>query len=57
MSDLQSGTYIVFGKSTNQPIGRALAEDKSLGPKRVVNLPGGVEAPKVRLRRYPMFRY
>ncbi len=45
---LKSGTYIISSVSADSYIGRNLAEDLSLNPKRVIILPKGVEAPKVR---------
>ncbi|KJA18990.1 hypothetical protein HYPSUDRAFT_190357 [Hypholoma sublateritium FD-334 SS-4] len=45
---LKSGTYIISSKSEDSYVGRNSVEDKSLHPKRVVVLPQGIEAPKVR---------
>ncbi len=45
---LKSGTYIIASVSQDSYVGRKQNEDKSLLPKRVVVLPQGVEAPKVR---------
>ncbi|KAK7027239.1 hypothetical protein VNI00_015328 [Paramarasmius palmivorus] len=43
---LKSGLYTIRCKATDNYIGRSENEDKSLNPKRVINLPEGVEAPK-----------
>ncbi len=45
---LKSGTYIIASKSEESYVGRMQNEDHSLLPKRVIVLPKGVEAPKVR---------
>ncbi|THG95045.1 hypothetical protein EW026_g6535 [Hermanssonia centrifuga] len=42
---LKEGNYIIRNRAQGQFIGRNLAEDLSLLPKKVINLPHGVQAP------------
>lgn len=43
MSDLQPGRYTITNVAHKSYVGRALAEDLSLMPKRIVGLPQGVD--------------
>ena len=45
---LESGTYHIFSKIDNAPVGRNIIEDKSLLPKAVYKLPEGIEPTQVR---------
>ena len=45
---LESGTYHIFSKIDNAPVGRNVIEDKSLLPKAVYKLPEGIQPPQVR---------
>ncbi|KAG8979646.1 hypothetical protein FRB94_010086 [Tulasnella sp. JGI-2019a] len=48
---LEDGNYTITSHSSDQFVGRNMAEDRSVLPKRVVSLPLGMQAPMWELRR------
>ncbi|KAM6494663.1 hypothetical protein JOM56_009286 [Amanita muscaria] len=54
---LHPGNYIVANKAHNMHLGRGIHEDKSLLPKDIVTLPGGVRAPIWKVERLHDGRY
>ncbi|KAF8883021.1 hypothetical protein BD779DRAFT_1541401 [Infundibulicybe gibba] len=45
MASLESGTYVIICKQGGHYVGRAPADGRAPGPKRVISLPAGAHAP------------